>query len=150
MALVLRSVLSFYDYIFVTLKDPRTANFSLIGDSPLPVISIVVLYTLLCKYGPPYMKSRKPVELKFLMTLYNFIQVLFNTTASIIVRYSVNYLQSKFYSKPFDRRFITCCGSMIIIISANLLIIATQNMEWQRRFWFIYILLTKLSTLLIQ
>jgi GNS1/SUR4 family len=36
-------------------------------------------YYMLFTYGPKFMESRKPFELKTIMTLYNFLQVVLNT-----------------------------------------------------------------------
>ena len=95
MALVLRSITNFYDHIFVNLKDPRNASYPLIGDSPLPAMSIVIAYALFCKYGPQYMESRKPFELKKVMLVYNFLQVVMNLGANLVVRTLKSYANRK-------------------------------------------------------
>lgn len=108
MALVMRSVLNFHDYIFVTLKDPRNSHYALIGDSPAPVFSIVIAYALFCKYGPRFMDSKKPVELKLVMSIYNFLQVALNFGASVAVWISVCSQEN------FIERFFT--GSVLLIV----------------------------------
>lgn len=97
MALILKSMFSYYNYIFYTLKglfdpnwafnsrplplslpnlftDPRSSSFILIQDSPLFVLSILAAYSLFCNFGPLLMKSKQPLELKQLMILYNLVQ----------------------------------------------------------------------------
>lgn len=139
MALVLRSVLNFYNHVFVTLSDPRTANYVLIGDSPLPVISILIGYTLFCKYGPRYMDSRKPVELKSVMSLYNFAQVILNTVASSVVRISICF-NKKFSQWFYNRPYTIYCGNTNTILPVSLLTTAVPSMEWRRSSWYTVIL----------
>lgn len=64
--------------ILFIVSDPRTKNYYLIQDSPLPVAAIILAYLGMCKYGPVLMKDRKPFELRSLMTIYNFIQFVIN------------------------------------------------------------------------
>lgn len=59
-------------------SDPRTADWFL-SQSVAPIITILVTYLYFCKYaGPRYMKDRKPYDLKYIIIVYNFIQVLFS------------------------------------------------------------------------
>lgn len=70
------AIVQYYDYLFVELADPRTNDWWLIGN-PLPGIFIMVSYLLfVLKIGPNYMKNRKPYEMKNILIVYNFIQVI--------------------------------------------------------------------------
>lgn len=98
MALIIKSIFKFYHHAFFTLKgawivivifylifkafrssDPRSGDKYLVQDSPLPVLSILAAYILLCKFGPVFMKSRKAFELYSVMMIYNLIQITFCT-----------------------------------------------------------------------
>lgn len=70
------TIVQYYDYLFEELADPRTNNWWLIG-SPFPGLGIMISYLLFTlKVGPEYMKNRKPYDLKNVLIVYNFIQVL--------------------------------------------------------------------------
>lgn len=63
-------------YFFFTFLDPRTKSWFL-GNSPGPLISILVTYLYFCLYaGPRYMKNRKPFQLKNTLIVYNIAQVI--------------------------------------------------------------------------
>lgn len=69
-------------YIILTLNtayiflDPRTNEWFLVS-SPGPVLMIIVTYIYFCvSAGPRYMKDKKPYDLKNILIIYNFIQVL--------------------------------------------------------------------------
>lgn len=93
MAFLLKSIHRFYNYIYYDLEgktlilfnnnsnklsflDPRMVKFPLLQNSPLPIISILGLYALLCIYGPILMKSRKAFTLKSVMMFYNAAQII--------------------------------------------------------------------------
>lgn len=58
-----------------TKSDPRTAKWLLMS-SPVPLLTIIISYLYFSAYaGPRYMKDRKPFELKNVIILYNFVQV---------------------------------------------------------------------------
>nr|XP_037874735.1 elongation of very long chain fatty acids protein AAEL008004 isoform X2 [Bombyx mori]XP_037874736.1 elongation of very long chain fatty acids protein AAEL008004 isoform X2 [Bombyx mori] len=58
--------------------DPRTNPWFLMS-SPLPTLIICLSYVYLVKVlGPQFMENRKPYELKNLLILYNFLQVIFS------------------------------------------------------------------------
>lgn len=47
--------------------------------SPLPVLGVVALYLLfVTKYGPEFMKDRKPLNIKFIILVYNLYQTIYN------------------------------------------------------------------------
>lgn len=64
------------DHSFI---DPRADSRYFVGGSPIPIMSLLACYALFCKVGPAIMESRKPFELKSLMTAYNFVQVALNS-----------------------------------------------------------------------
>jgi hypothetical protein len=47
--------------------------------APLPVMTILVIYACLCKFGPMLMADRKPFNLKKVMIAYNIFQIAYNT-----------------------------------------------------------------------
>lgn len=61
------------------IPDPRvdTLGYPVAGN-PLRFVPIVIVYTLMCIYGPKIMASRKAFELKIAMIWYNFVQVAVN------------------------------------------------------------------------
>lgn len=144
MALVIKSALNLYDYLFTTLKgdeksfevqiiikfssDPRSVNYVMIKDSPLPVLTILAGYTVLCKYGPVFMENRKPVELRSIMTLYNFIQVIANAICGVCVRLKIS--PEMFYSvlSVFCRQFIICLSKTSSTFIVHRSTLATANM----------------------
>lgn len=64
---------------FYFFPDPRTRDWFLVG-SPGVVLTILVSYLYFCtSAGPRYMKNRKPYDLKFVMMLYNVVQVVVST-----------------------------------------------------------------------
>ncbi|EDV94683.1 elongation of very long chain fatty acids protein AAEL008004 [Drosophila grimshawi] len=67
-------------------RDPRIINIPFIGNLKY-MVSVIVIYLLFVLYfGPKWMEKRRPFELKYVMQLYNAIQVVANT---IIFLYAV-------------------------------------------------------------
>ncbi|XP_070491195.1 very long chain fatty acid elongase 7 [Chironomus tepperi] len=63
---------------FVVNEDPRTKTWFL-GNTPGPLVSILVTYLYFCLYaGPRYMKNRKPFQLTKTLIVYNAVQVVFS------------------------------------------------------------------------
>ncbi|KYM83921.1 Elongation of very long chain fatty acids protein 7 [Atta colombica] len=59
-----------------TLIDPRTQEWFLVP-SPGPILTITATYIYFCvSAGPRYMKDKKPYDLRSILIIYNFIQVL--------------------------------------------------------------------------
>ncbi|XP_073820672.1 very long chain fatty acid elongase 1-like [Musca autumnalis] len=77
-------------------RDPRTSDLP-ISNSYVAVISIMVIYVLFVKkIGPAFMAKRKPYNIRWIITIYNLGQVIFNTYAFIeVTKY---YLFHKKYS----------------------------------------------------
>ncbi|XP_020287670.1 elongation of very long chain fatty acids protein AAEL008004-like [Pseudomyrmex gracilis] len=73
------SIVRFWDFIFHDLSDPRTHDWFLIS-SPVPGASIIICYLyFVLTWGPRHMKHRKPYQLKNILIVYNFCQVLLST-----------------------------------------------------------------------
>lgn len=53
-----------------SFSDPRVENWPMMS-SPLPTLGAFILYLLLANYGPTMMKSRKPLQLRGLLVVYN-------------------------------------------------------------------------------
>ncbi|CAH0554790.1 unnamed protein product [Brassicogethes aeneus] len=67
---------SYWDYLFTELADHRTSNWFLLKD-PVPGLTILVTYLFfVLKWGPAYMKDRKPFDLRKVLIAYNFVQVI--------------------------------------------------------------------------
>lgn len=67
------------------LVDPRVQHLPLVG-SPLPMAVIIISYlAFVLYYGPKWMENRKPFNLKYVMRVYNAIQVLANSFIFIYV-----------------------------------------------------------------
>ncbi|XP_076277891.1 stuck in traffic [Lasioglossum baleicum] len=70
------SVVRFYHYVFTDLSDPRTREWFMIA-SPVPGISLLIGYLYFClSWGPKQMEHRKPYQLRNILVVYNFLQVL--------------------------------------------------------------------------
>lgn len=76
MALLIKSMIRGYHYVFTELADPRTNHWFLISD-PLPGLFILWSWLYFVKtLGPKYMAKREPFTLKRILVFYNFFQVL--------------------------------------------------------------------------
>lgn len=65
--------------LFILLSDPRTNNWLLMS-SPFPTLAICLSYVYLVKVlGPRLMENRKPMDLRYVLIVYNLFQVLFST-----------------------------------------------------------------------
>ncbi|KAM8707062.1 hypothetical protein ACLKA7_011205 [Drosophila subpalustris] len=64
-------------------KDPRVSHYPLVGNlwSVTGVITIYLAFVL--HFGPKWMEHRRPFELKFVMQLYNAIQVVANSAVFV-------------------------------------------------------------------
>lgn len=78
MALVIKNIIWYYDYLFNQNSDPRSENLFLVG-SPLPVAGIIILYLYFVNsWGPKWMENRQPFDLKNTMSVFNLIQIFGN------------------------------------------------------------------------
>lgn len=73
------------------ILDPRTEHFFLMSTPPIGIMLILAGYIILIKKGPKYMENREPYDLKAIMMVYNFMQVVLNLMLGISVRYYFNY-----------------------------------------------------------
>lgn len=65
----LSSTRGYYEWLR-SFADPRVEDWPLMA-SPWLVLSIFSLYLLMANYGPGLMKSRKPMELRWILVVYN-------------------------------------------------------------------------------
>lgn len=78
----------------LTVLDPRTKDWFLVP-SPLPGIAVILLYLyFVLVLGPKIMKHRKPYDLRTVLKLYNFLQILYSCYLFYMVRI---YLHLSFY-----------------------------------------------------
>lgn len=69
-------IVEWYKDIMYNRNDPRTSDWFMVS-SPGSLLVILVSYVYFCtSAGPRYMKDKKPYELRNLMIVYNFVQVL--------------------------------------------------------------------------
>ncbi|CAL7952338.1 unnamed protein product [Xylocopa violacea] len=69
-------LVEWYNNIMYNKNDPRTEDWFLVS-APGPLAIILVSYIYFCtSAGPRYMKNRKPYELRNVLIVYNFAQVL--------------------------------------------------------------------------
>ena len=81
-----------FDYPKLTIisTDPRNESWPLMS-SPIPTLVILVIYLSFVKYGPIWMKKRKPYDLRFLLVVYNFAVTGLNGWMAFEVRMSSVY-----------------------------------------------------------
>uniref|UniRef100_A0A1B0FHX8 Elongation of very long chain fatty acids protein n=1 Tax=Glossina morsitans morsitans TaxID=37546 RepID=A0A1B0FHX8_GLOMM len=89
--------------VYTEHADPRVQHLPLVG-SPLPMLTILGLYlAFVLHYGPEWMKNRQPYKLKYVMRLYNAVQVLANF---ILLAYglpnSYGHKNFSFHCQPID------------------------------------------------
>lgn len=70
---------------FCVTADERSEKFFLLENPPILMAMLLTSYVLLVRWGPQLMKDRKPFELKYVMMLYNLIQILINGIVSLMV-----------------------------------------------------------------
>ncbi|XKL62136.1 hypothetical protein PGB90_001969 [Kerria lacca] len=83
------------------LKFSREVDRWFLMDNPVPVIMIVGFYLLfVIKLGPEYMKDRKPLNIKFIILIYNLYQTIYNL-----------FIVSKMFTTPGAVHYIWkhCC-----------------------------------------
>ncbi|XP_055321833.1 elongation of very long chain fatty acids protein AAEL008004-like isoform X1 [Sitodiplosis mosellana] len=77
MALIMRYIDSMQRYMDST-GDPRTRDWPMMS-SPFPTLVVCLAYAYFVKViGPKLMENRKPFNLRYILILYNFIQVIFS------------------------------------------------------------------------
>lgn len=67
------------------ISDERVEHLPFVG-SPIPVIGVIFSYIYFVSvWGPNYMKNRKPFDLKWLIKIYNVIQIISNLYIGVVV-----------------------------------------------------------------
>lgn len=69
-----------------SFSDERVESWPLMS-SPLPVLAIFALYLVMANYGPNLMKSRKPMQLRWLLIAYNLYVSLLNLWIAVELCY---------------------------------------------------------------
>lgn len=106
MVLIVKKLLQSYNYYFHVVKgwfiineieklcnlrhhslDPRSKDFFLL-QSPIIMTMLLTGYLLMIKHGPKLMENRKAFELKTVLMVYNFVQVVLNL---ILGTYVIDY-----------------------------------------------------------
>ncbi|CRL05707.1 CLUMA_CG018738, isoform A [Clunio marinus] len=102
MALILRKCVEIFNFYVIEKKDKRSDEL-FFGKSPIPLALVLSGYLLLIKYGPKLMESRKAFELKYILIVYNFIQVVLNTLLGVYGCYHVFLMNDfDFNCQPVD------------------------------------------------
>lgn len=108
-----------YGFYYFLFSDPRTNQWWLIG-SPLPGFSIIVSYLLfVLRIGPKYMQNRKPFDLKNVLIVYNFLQVLISVWIFQEVRASPDVITS--HSGNLCLRKDACFCKIKMFVSGEIL-----------------------------
>jgi len=77
MALIMRYIDSMQRYMD-SVGDPRTRDWPMMS-SPFPTLAVCLSYAYFVKViGPKVMENRKPFNLRHILILYNFVQVIFS------------------------------------------------------------------------
>lgn len=78
MATGLATFMDGYNTFMETKSDPRTKDWMLMS-GPVPLLTILITYLYFCtSAGPRWMKDRKPFDLKYVLMVYNMLQVVFS------------------------------------------------------------------------
>ncbi|XP_055914039.1 elongation of very long chain fatty acids protein AAEL008004-like [Eupeodes corollae] len=103
MALILKYFYFWISYWFNEHKDPRVEGFFLLG-SPFPMYLMIILYlAFVLKWGPKWMENRKPYDLKNVIRVYNFLQVVSNLWLFIFgIRNSYFRKEFSMFCQPID------------------------------------------------
>ncbi|XP_055695701.1 elongation of very long chain fatty acids protein 7-like [Lutzomyia longipalpis] len=106
MALVLKFLYTNINYLFVEHEDARTKDFPIIHSLP-QVIAIIASYLYFTKsWGPRFMESRKPYELKAILIIYNTLQVLANIWLGLYATYHSYWRGGwNFFCEPIRQDF---------------------------------------------
>lgn len=90
--------------------DKRTNHWPLLG-SPIPGLTIIGLYLyFILSYGPRFMANRKPLNLRYVLIVYNFFQV----GISVWLVWEVSG------TIPSSNQLILLCFSLLNIFSSSI------------------------------
>ncbi|KAI4481587.1 hypothetical protein M0802_013919 [Mischocyttarus mexicanus] len=70
------SVTRFWRFLFHDLADPRTSDWFLLSSPTLGLSILIGYHYFIHSWGPKFMEHRKPFQLKNILVIYNFMQVL--------------------------------------------------------------------------
>ncbi|XP_055321854.1 elongation of very long chain fatty acids protein 7-like isoform X1 [Sitodiplosis mosellana] len=75
MALVIKKIVDYYFYLNDEISDPRVRDM-LFMSNPFTMFAILAVYLcFILKWGPEYMKNRKPFNINKIIIVYNIIQI---------------------------------------------------------------------------
>ncbi|KAJ9601424.1 hypothetical protein L9F63_000448, partial [Diploptera punctata] len=79
MAQLVRDIIHGYHDIMDNKSDPRVNHWSMMG-SPFPTLAICLSYAYFSKVlGPRMMENRKPLNIRNILIVYNFVQTIFSS-----------------------------------------------------------------------
>ena len=78
--------IKFSIYIFIVISDVRVNDWPMMS-SPWPCVFILVAYLIFIKMGPTIMKGRQPMELKYVLIVYNVAMVMLSGYIGFQVSY---------------------------------------------------------------
>lgn len=70
------STRGFYQWI-TSFADPRVSDWPMMS-SPWPTLSAFFIYLIMANYGPTLMKARKPLQLRWILVVYNLYVAMLN------------------------------------------------------------------------
>lgn len=79
------SARGFYHWIS-SFADPRVENWPMMS-SPLPTLAAFFAYLFLANYGPTFMKSHKPLQMRWALIVYNLYIALLNLWIAVELCY---------------------------------------------------------------
>ncbi|XP_005189660.2 elongation of very long chain fatty acids protein AAEL008004 [Musca domestica] len=84
-------------------RDPRTRDLPISNSYPA-ILAIIVIYVILVKkIGPAFMAKRQPYNIRWLISLYNIAQVIFNAYLFIMItKHFVFHSKYNWFCMPSD------------------------------------------------
>ncbi|KAF7270766.1 hypothetical protein GWI33_016272 [Rhynchophorus ferrugineus] len=67
-----------WNYLFNEISDPRAADLLFMSNPILPIVIVALYLGFVLKWGPAYMKNKKPYKLKKPIIAYNIVQIIVN------------------------------------------------------------------------
>ncbi|XP_026729756.1 elongation of very long chain fatty acids protein 7-like [Trichoplusia ni] len=105
MAMILRKMWDAYQFLFEEISDPRSKEWFLAA-KPYQIVTLLGLYHMfVLKWGPQFMKNRKPFNLDIIMVAYNAIQVVVCVLIFIKALYLGWGWDYKWFCEPIDYSF---------------------------------------------
>jgi hypothetical protein len=95
---------------------------------PVPLLTILITYLYFCtSAGPRWMKDRKPFDLKYVLMVYNMLQVAFSIWLVYEVRHAVSPPQgSAFFKQCFLICYFpfSCCEILLLFFLRTYIMIS--------------------------